>query len=191
MSQNDLEQKIEAILFYTAEAVEEKKLLTIVGATEEELTQAILNLTQNLRTRGIRLVQHKGTVTLVTAPEMSDVLEKMIKEERESPLGKASIETLSIIAYKGPVSKKEIEYVRGVNSDYAIRTLLLRGLIEKGNNETDGRSSVYTITTETLLHLGIQSVTELPEYREKHTELETYEKQIEETADSDTENNTQ
>jgi len=191
MNTEQLEQKIEAILFYTAEAVEEKRLLAITDATEEELAGAILSLSEKLKTRGVRLVQHRGTVILVTAPEMSDVLEKMIKEERESPLGKASIETLSIIAYKGPVIKKEIEYIRGVNSDYAIRTLLLRGLIEKGNNETEARSSVYTVTTETLLHLGIQSVTELPEYTEKHKELEVYKKQIEETVDSETENNRQ
>lgn len=182
--QNTLTQKIEAILFYTAEAVEEKKLLKILDISEEELAKALTELSQHLQERGTRLVHGAGTVLLATAPEHSTLIEKMIKEERESPLGRASLETLSIIAYKGPVSKKEVEYIRGVNSDYAIRSLLLRGLIDKAQNETDMRGSVYTVSTETLLHLGIPSIADLPEYASVKKQLDIQEDSVEQSIEN-------
>jgi len=178
----ELEQKIEAILFYTAEAVSKKDLAKITESTKEDVEAALNMLGKSLSQRGIRLVQNGDEVLLSTAPEHSSLIEKMIKEERSRDLGRAGMETLSIIAYKGPVSKKEIEYVRGVNSDYALRTLLIRGLVEKKANEHDERSSVYIITFETLLHLGIERIEQLPEY-------ETMKKALEVKEDSEIEDN--
>lgn len=179
----ELQQKIEAILFYTAEEVEVKKLAKILDVAEEEIVRALNELSKTLEGRGVRLVQNAGTVLLASAPEYSETIEKMIKEERESTLGRAGIETLSIIAYKGPLTKKEIEYIRGVNSDYALRSLLLRGLAQKVNSETDMRAAVYTVTTDTLLHLGIHSIGELPEYSNIKKQLEI--KEEEGTPDAD------
>lgn len=167
-------QKIEAILFYTALAVEKETLSKILEVSLEIIESALDELETALTERGVVLVRNGSQVLLATAPSCSDSIEKMIKIERTSTLGRAGMETLSIVAYKGPVSKKEIEFIRGVNSDYAIRTLLLRGLIEK-NVDTDGESldriTKYRITADTLLHLGITKIFELPEYSKVQQEL--------------------
>ncbi|MDQ5948930.1 MAG: segregation and condensation protein [Patescibacteria group bacterium] len=168
---HDIGNKIEAILFYLAEPVEIAYLVKILGVSKNEIEKAILELKESLLQRGIHLVEHDNTVSLVTAPTLSDTIDTVIKNERERELGRAGIETLSIIAYKGPISRKEIEYIRGVNSQFALRNLLLRGLIEKQNKEGNDRVMLYTITMDTLLHLGLSSVNELPEYTAVHTEL--------------------
>jgi len=148
---NDLVQKIEAALFYLAEPISVDFLAKMLEVSKKEVLSAVEELTQTLSARGVKLVEHDGEVSLVTAPEFSGLIEKIIKEERERDLGRAGIETLSVIAYRGPVSKKDIEYIRGVNSQYALRSLLLRGLIEKKDSRDDGRSVVYSITADTLL----------------------------------------
>ena len=168
---HDINNKIEAILFYLAEPVDIAYLVKILGVSKDELEKAIVELKESLLERGIRLVEHDNTISLVTAPALSDIIDTVIKNERERELGRAGIETLSIIAYKGPITRKEIEYIRGVNSQFALRNLLLRGLIEKQNKEGNDRVMLYTITMDTLLHLGLSSVTELPEYTAVHTEL--------------------
>lgn len=168
---HDINNKIEAILFYLAEPVDIAYLVKILGVSKDEMEKAIVELKESLSQRGIRLVEHDNTISLVTAPALSDVIDMVIKNERERELGRAGIETLSIVAYKGPISRKEIEYIRGVNSQFALRNLLLRGLIEKQNKEGNDRVMLYTITMDTLLHLGLSSVTELPEYTAVHTEL--------------------
>lgn len=172
---NDLVQKIEAILFYLAEPVGVDFLANTFEVSKKEILSAVEELKIILNERGVRIVEHDGEVSLVTAPEFSGLIEKIIKEERERDLGRAGIETLSIIAYKGPVSKKEIEYIRGVNSQYALRNLLLRGLVEKKESIDDGRSVVYNITGDTLRFLGLGSVKELPEYEDMKDELEVKE----------------
>ncbi|MFA5888828.1 MAG: SMC-Scp complex subunit ScpB [Candidatus Paceibacterota bacterium] len=177
--QNNLIQKIEAILFYIAEPVRIDFLAKILEISTEETKQTLNELKRNLDNRGVRLVMHSDEVTLVTAPEYSAIIEKMVKEEREGDLGRAGIETLSIIAYKGPISKKEVEYIRGVNSQYALRTLLLRGLIERKNNETDTRIMSYTVTSDALRFLGLGQVSDLPEYEETRKQLEVVEEKEE------------
>ncbi len=200
MKETELSKKIEALLFYAGEPVYVKELCEVLEVPLEELSAGLDELEKNLSSRGIQLVLHSTgkshTVMLATAPECAETVEKMIRLERESTLGRASLETLAIVAYKGPVSKKEIEYIRGVNSDYAVRTLLLRGLIEKGQSmtesgETDGRVSLYTITSDTLLHLGLSKLSDLPEYSAVKKELEVEEQMEEkkETEESDSEMN--
>jgi segregation and condensation protein B len=181
---NELISKIEAILFYSGEPVEVSFLSKVLEEKEEDILQAVEELGKVLVRRGIRLMLHEGEASLVTAPEYSSIIENILKEERERELGRAGIETLAIIAYKGPLSRKEVEYVRGVNSQFAIRTLLLRGLIEKKQSDENGRAMVYTITSDTLRHLGLQHISELPEYESSRTQLEVTEEpeeQLEET----------
>jgi segregation and condensation protein B len=97
----------------------------------------------------------------------------MVSEEREGELGKASLETLTIIAYKGPISKKEIEYIRGVNCQYSLRSLLLRGLIERKTGKNDERQAVYNITLETVKFLGLAKISDLPEYESINTKIQS------------------
>ncbi len=175
-----ISQQIEAILFYTAEPTKVSFLAKTLEVKNEEINDALVSLTKTLETRGIKLVNHNDEVSLVTSPEFSPLIEKIIKEERERDLGRAGIETLTIIAYKGPITKKEIEYIRGVNSQYAIRNLLLRGLIERGVSKTDERMVVYSITSDTIRFLGLNSVSDLPEYESMNKQLEIPE-ELEET----------
>ena len=173
----NLENKIEAVLFYLAEPVSVDFLAKTLDTDKDEILTSIGALGISLKKRGLRLVFHNDEVTIVTAPEFSDLIEKIIKEERERELGRAGIETLAIIAYKGPVSRREIDYIRGVNSQFALRNLLLRGLVEKKNSENDERVMVYTITEETIRHLGISHISELPKYEEMKKQLVVEEKE--------------
>lgn len=186
--QKELQNKIEAILFYLAEPVAINFLVKTLEVSKEDVIQALEDLADTLKERGIRIIKHDNEVVLATAPEYSETVEKMVKEERERDLGRAGIETLSIIAYKGPVSKKEVEYIRGVNSQYALRSLLLRGLIERKNSETDLRSVGYNITGDALRFLGLSRVSDLPEYEETKKQLEVVEEKEEESISDNEEN---
>ena len=174
-NQSQLVQKIEAVLFYLAEPIKIDSLAKTLEVPKKEVVSALEELTSNLNERGIRLLQHENEVFITTAPELSGLIEKIIKEERERDLGRAGIETLAIVAYKGPISKKDIEYIRGVNSQYALRNLLLRGLVEKKNSSNDERVVVYSITGDTLRYLGLGNISELPEYSEVNKQLEIVE----------------
>ena len=171
----ELINKIEAILFYTGDPVSLSFLVKTLEEDKKSVLEAIEKLKESLNERGVRIVEHDGEYSLVTAPEYSKLIEKIIKEERERDLGRAGIETLSIIAYKGPVTKKEIEYIRGVNSQYALRSLLLRGLVERKSRKDDERVIEYSITSETLKYLGLQKISDLPEYDEARAKLEVQE----------------
>ena len=175
---NDLIQKIEAVLFYLAEPVGVDFLAKTLEVPKKQILTTIGELGLALNDRGMRIVYNNEEVTLVTAPEFSELIEKMIKEERERDLGRAGIETLTIVAYKGPVSKKEIEYIRGVYSQYALRTLLLRGLVERKTSQKDERVIVYNITGDSLRYLGLSHISELPEYEEVRKSMEVVEVEV-------------
>ncbi len=181
METTTLTSKIEAVLFYAGEPVQKKVLSKICEATDEELVNALKLLKEELLGRGVALVESEDAVLLATNPQLAPLIEKMVKEERERDIGRAGVETLAIIAYKGPVSKKEIEYIRGVNSQFALRSLLLRGLVERKNSERDERVALYTLTSNALLHLGISKVSELPEYTVLKKELQAPEEELEQT----------
>ncbi|TSC69938.1 MAG: segregation and condensation protein B [Parcubacteria group bacterium Gr01-1014_46] len=169
----ELEKQIEAILFYTAEPVKVSFLAKTLEVKVDVVKEALEILNKSLENRGIKLLEHNEEVSLVTSPEFAELIEKLIKEERERDLGRAGIETLTIVAYKGPITKKEIEYIRGVNSQYAVRNLLLRGLIERSSG-VDGKV-VYAVTSDTIRFLGLQSITDLPEYEGMKSQLEVTE----------------
>lgn len=180
----DLSKKIESILFYSSEPVSVSFLSNLLDVKKEDITESMDKLDESLKSRGIRLLEANKEYSLVTAPEHAALVEKMIKEEREKDLGRAGIETLSIIAYKGPVTKKEIEYIRGVNSQYALRSLLLRGLVERKASQNDERMVVYTITGETLRFLGLSRVEDLPEYLQSRKQLDDVKLEEAETEDN-------
>lgn len=175
---DELSVRIEAILFYTAEPVKVSFLTKTLEVKIDAVREALKDLTDSLDSRGIKLLEHNEEVSLVTSPELAPLIEKIIKEERERDLGRAGIETLTIVAYKGPVSKKEIEYIRGVNSQYALRNLLLRGLVDRSQT-VDGKM-VYTVTSDTIRFLGLKNISELPEFLDLSKQLEIIEDSSEE-----------
>jgi len=158
----DVEQQIEALLFYKGEPVSTKELSILLDVSEEEVLSRAKNLEITLKTRGLRLGILEDTLELRTAGEMSDIILKLQKADLSRSLGKAGSETLAIILYKGPIARAEIDYIRGVNSTFILRNLLIRGLIEKVPNPRDQRSYLYKTTHELLAHLGITNVKELP-----------------------------
>ena len=118
---------------------------------------------------------------LGTAPELSPTIEKMTKEELMGDLGKATLETLSIILYQGPIVKSRIDYIRGVNSSFILRNLLIRGLIERREHPEDKRTFLYSPTFDLLTHLGISRVEDLPEYGTARDEIRAFEEVFGET----------
>lgn len=161
-----MEQQLESILFYKNEPVSVKDLSAWLGVSEEEVCVGLNSLKQSLYSRGITLLENRGEYSLVTNPDASVLIEKIVKEELSKDLSQASLETLAVILYKTPVTRKEIEYIRGVNVSFSLRNLLLRGLIEKIPSKLDERIFLYTPTIDALKYLGITSVKDLPGYTE-------------------------
>lgn len=168
-----LANKLEAILFYSGEAETKERLASLLQVSLEELEEAAHDLSDTLATRGVRLLSIDSQLELVTAPETSDVVTKVRKEELVRDLGKAGAETLAVILYRGPVSRADIEYIRGVNCSFIVRNLLIRGLIERVQGEK-GRSILYRVTPDMLKHLGLTSLQALPGYEAVRSELQGF-----------------
>lgn len=174
--ENKVENLIEAILFHKAESVSKKNLAKMTNVSLEEVEKALKVLESNLSNRGIVLVTNADKVMLRTSPEASEVIEQITKDDLSKDLGKAGLETLSIVLYNNPISGSDIEYIRGVKSSYALRSLLMRGLLERFQNPENARSYLYRPTFETLGFLGISDISELPEYEQTRKELEQFAK---------------
>lgn len=168
----NLEQKIEAVLFYKNEPMEIKKLSKLLESGEKEVREALQSLAKNLENRGICLIETQTEVSLATAPEMKDFIEKIAKDEMSREIGKAGLETLSIILYNGPISRREIDYIRGVNSTFMLRNLSIRGLVEREPDPKDQRVFRYKGSLSLLAHLGIKRVEELPEFEALKNKIE-------------------
>lgn len=162
----DIENKIEAILFWKGEPISRKKLSEILKVGVIETNEGIEKLKENLRERGIVLIEKENEIMLGTAPELSNLIENLQKEELNKDLSKASLETLSIVLYKNGVSRAEIDYIRGVNSSFTLRALSVRGLVEREIDNKDNRRYIYKPSFELLSFMGVTSVEELPDYGE-------------------------
>jgi segregation and condensation protein B len=171
-----LDAKIESVLFFKAEPVSLGELQKMLGVSAGELTDGLRSLEHALAGRGVRLMRNNDMVMLATAPDMADVITKLIQEDLQKDLGKAGTETLTIVLYRGPVTRSQVDYIRGVNSTYILRHLLVRGLIEKTPNPKDSRSYLYQPTFELLQNLGLARIEDLPEYNAVRTEMDTFEK---------------
>jgi segregation and condensation protein B len=169
-----LDSQIETILFFKGEPISLKELENILNKSSEQIGEALNVLDENLKERGVRLMIKDKKIMLGTAPEMSTTIEKMQKEELVKDLGQAGTETLAIVLYKHPITRSEIDYIRGVNSAFILRNLLIRGLVEKATNKKDSRSFVYSPTFKLLSYLGITKVEDLPEYGKVKIEIEKF-----------------
>jgi segregation and condensation protein B len=171
----NLESKLEALLFWKGEPMAVKKIAEVLACTTDELNTATTALETNLSTRGLRLMRHEGELELRTAPEASDLITALTKDELMRDLGKAGLETLSIILYKGPVKRSEIDYIRGVNSSFILRNLLVRGLVERiAEKDGDKRGFLYEPSMELIAHLGVTKREDLPDYDKTRAELEAF-----------------
>ncbi|MES2223884.1 MAG: SMC-Scp complex subunit ScpB [Patescibacteria group bacterium] len=180
MEDNKLEQLIEAILFWKGEPVSHKDLAKICKVTVDEIGPALTRLETLLQNRGIVLVHNANEVMLGTNQIASKIIEDLTREELSKELSKATLETLSIIVYMSPIRRSEIDYIRGVNSQFSIRHLETRGLIEKTTSETDSRVYLYKPTFEALTYLGITDIKEIGGWTEIKEKLDAFKDQKEE-----------
>ena len=180
----ELDAKIEALLFFKGEPVSTKEMAKYLKTKESAVKEALGTLEQKLEGRGLSLVYKDNKVMLGTGREMGPLLEELRKEELDKELSKASLETLSVILYKEGVTRSDIDYIRGVNSSFILRNLLIRGLIERKTHPTDSRKYVYSPTFELLQHLGLSKMEDLPEYTEVTKSLQESVEGAEETQDT-------
>ncbi len=163
----DAERLIEALLFVAEDPVSLQDLASALQTDGETVKGAVARLARDAEERGIRIVQQNSHVQMVTAPEASLAIERFLGIDRSRSLSSAALEALSIIAYRQPVTRAEIEAIRGVDSSNVLRTLEGRSLIESvGRLEQAGRPILYGTTFEFLQYFGIDSLKELPDLPE-------------------------
>lgn len=155
--------KLEAILFVAAEPVTTAQLAEALDVSASVVERGLNELDASLLTRGLRLQRHGGRVQLTTAPQLAELIERFLGLEATSHLSRAALETLAIIAYQQPVTRPQIDAIRGVNSDSMMKSLLNKGLIlESGRADGPGRPILYSTTPEFLQHFGLNSILEMP-----------------------------
>ncbi len=173
MAMSDLAHKIEALLFALGRPLSRKELTKMLSAEEATVSAAIVELQEHLQ--GIVVVDDGSEVELRVGPTASELIEKVRKEEYSRDIGKAGLEALSAVLYRGPLTRSEIDFIRGVNSSQTLRTLTLRGLVRKIPNPKDERSFLYEPTTELLAELGVSRPQDLPDYSDIKQKLQALE----------------
>lgn len=165
--QHTLTAALEALLFVHGDPLEVKKIASVLQADAQAVEQAIATLAGHLENndRGLMLMRNESRVQLATKPAFSSLVEHLVKDEFEEKLTPAALETLSLIAYLGPISRSRVDYLRGVNSSYSVRNLLMRGLVEKTIDPHTPHIAAYRVSFDLLKHLGISSIEDLPDYQ--------------------------
>jgi len=168
-NKNMLTSTLESILFAAAKPLDIKTLIKALNTNQETLREAIeeLKTLRNVESSGIHLLEQEGKLQLATNPAAAEAVKVFAKEDLGGELTRPSLETLTIIAYRGPMTKPEIEQIRGINCALILRNLLVRGLIEEKDDPTK-LQSVYSVSLDFLRHLGAHSVSELPEFESFH-----------------------
>ncbi|HLR42138.1 MAG TPA: SMC-Scp complex subunit ScpB [Pseudogracilibacillus sp.] len=157
---------VEGLLFASGhDGITIEQLATVIEVTPETIKEIIASLQADyeLDQRGMTILQSNEVYHLTTKPEHNKYFKKLLHNPRTTRMSQAVLETLAIIAYKQPITKVEVEDIRGVNSDYAVQTLMARSLIEEtGRKDTIGRPKLYGTTTEFLTYFGLSSMDDLP-----------------------------
>jgi segregation and condensation protein B len=176
-TERPLSVKLEALLFVAPEPVTTAQLATALDVAPSVIERGLNELDASLSSRGLRLQRHAGRFQLTTAPELAELIERFLGLEATTHLSRAALETLAIIAYQQPVTRPQIDAIRGVNSDSMMKSLLHKGLIlESGRADGPGRPILYSTTPEFLQHFGLNSILEMPtlarpEEEETHNEM--------------------
>lgn len=174
-----LSVKLEAMLFVAAEPVTTGQLAAALDVSTSVVERGLNELDESLAGRGLRLQRHAGRVQLTTAPELAELVERFLGLEATSHLSRAALETLAIIAYQQPVTRPQIDAIRGVNSDSMMKSLLNKGLIlESGRTDGPGRPILYSTTPEFLQHFGLNSILEMPPLAKPDEEEETHDEML-------------
>jgi segregation and condensation protein B len=193
--------ELEALLFVHGEPLPFVKITKLLGMDDASIRALLGEYEKRLAAsdRGLGLVMSEDRVQLTTKPVFARIVESFIKAELAEELSPASLEALAIVGYFGPISRARIDYQRGVNSQFILRSLLLRGLVERSPDPHRPNAYLYAPSFELLKHLGVSRQSDLPEYAKFHSLLERFEASegtgdvavpvagaVEEISDSDT-----
>ena len=163
--EGSLKGRIEAILFVAGEAVAGRDLARALQTGEKEIRETINNLKDeyDFEQRGFILKRFGDKVQLATRPMYSGDVVRLLQPVQQQSLSQAAMETLAVVAYKQPVTRAEVEQIRGVKCDYSLQSLMLKGLIrEAGRKDTIGRPILFCTTDEFLSHFGLEDLNGLP-----------------------------
>lgn len=176
----NIKSNLESILFVSLKPLSKKKLANICNAKLSEVEEALLSLANDYKERGsgLSLIEVNAEYQLSTASSNSEIIKTYLKDETSSELSQPSLEALTIIAYRGPIAKSELDKIRGVNCSLILRNLLLRGLVDEAYSRTKVEN-IYSISHDFLRFLGLSSVSELPEF-EKLSKLQVVDRFLEE-----------
>lgn len=165
MENTKLRSVLESLLFVCGEPVKTARLAKIAGVGKNEVEAALNELSGDYKKgeRGLRIIQKDGSVQLATDPENAETVGQLVSGELGADLSRSALETLSIVAYRGPITRMQIEAIRGVNASYVLRSLLVRGLVER-KEAPDIRGYLYEISFDFLKALGIESAKQLPDW---------------------------
>lgn len=164
---------LESLIFTSGKPIKIKKLAQITKLSDIEIKKELNDLNEEYKEgmRGIILTAKDDSVQMVSNPEYSEYVQSLVTEDLQEDLSRVALETLSIIAYRCPITRAELELIRGVNCIYILRNLMIRGLIEKAKSEKDSRKSIYRVSFKFLRHLGVSSNRELPDYEKLSREI--------------------
>lgn len=163
MAEHNLKGSIETLFFVAKEPLTIKELAKLTNTEPKEINIALNELKEDYKNRALQILEIAHGYQIATRQEYSEIIDRLVNSPIEITLSPASMETLAIIAYRQPISRIEVENIRGVNSDYVIKTLQERGLIEeKGRGEGLGRPILYGTSDDFLKHFGLKDITELP-----------------------------
>lgn len=166
------DQRLEALLFYKATPQKRRTVAALLALDEAALAAAIATLRGRLASTALTLVATPEELQLTTAPTAAEFIATLRKEELKSDIGKAGAETLAIVLYREPVSRAEIDRIRGVNSGYTLRSLETRGLVARVSDTKHGTR--YRITSDLLRHLGVSEKQDLPQFSAVMNQLDAF-----------------
>ena len=175
MEEGNLQGSIESILFVAGDAVEMKDLSRALGIGEKELQAELdrIGSDYDFNQRGFMIRRFGTKVQLATRPLYADDVVRLLQPVQKQSLSQAAMETLAVVAYRQPVTRAEVEQIRGVKCDYSIQSLMNKGLVQEvGRKDTIGRPMLFGTTDTFLSHFGIRDLTELPELPENPEEAE-------------------
>ena len=172
----ELQAALEAFLFLYGEPVSFPEARKALKVADDAFHAALSSLKDALRdaSRGLALIEEGERIQLVTKPAFGALRDAFMKEVLRAELTPAAVEALAVVAYAGPVARSGVDYLRGVNSSFIIRSLLLRGLIERSPDPERGNVYQYRVSMEFLKHLGLASRENLPDYAGVRRVIETF-----------------
>lgn len=164
-----LTSQLASLLLASPRPLTVRKLADHTGRTPDEVTAALDALSQqyNVDDSGIQLLRHGQTAQFVTSPLNSKLVTEFLKEEQAGELTRPALETLTIVAYRGPISKIQLDTIRGVNCSLILRHLMIKGLVE-GKAAKEKLQTTYQVTSDFVRYLGLTDITQLPDYEQLH-----------------------